>query len=364
MLDKIFTGYPMFKLKSEEGIPKNKIKSFPYLQTPYMALIRYFDLPNKIIDQFLYYAPILLDNYVSKKLHDVNILIAQGRAGLMSGKKIIKNGGIYFCDTGSSHVLYQQELLDDEYKSYNLNYHKLDNRIVDRALQEYETSSYISTPSQFTFDSFAKYGLEKKLFLNPYGSRISQFYPSKSKNYETFKVLFVAQINLRKGIFYLIEAFKKLKHPKKKLKIIGSISSDIKDLFLKSLTDEIEYVGIVNNLQLKDFYSEANVFVLPSIEEGLAMVMGEALACGCPVIATTNTGASSLFQDEKEGFIIPIRSSEHIYLKLQLLADSKDLQKKMSLAATALTKKINGWGDYGLRWVKKIKDITRINNII
>ena len=141
------------------------------------------------------------------------------------------------------------------------------------------------------------------------------------------------------------------------MKIVGSISSDIKDLFLKSLTDEIEYVGIVNNLQLKDFYSEANVFVLPSIEEGLAMVLGEAMACGCPVIATTNTGASNILDDHKEGFIIPIRSSEQILEKLQILADSPILQKEMSSACLQKVKKINGWKDYGDRWNKKLKSL-------
>ena len=48
----------------------------------------------------------------------------------------------------------------------------------------------------------------------------------------------------------------------------------------------------------------ADVMVQPSIEEGLSLVMAEALACGCPVIATENTGAEDLFQNNKEGFII------------------------------------------------------------
>ena len=59
--------------------------------------------------------------------------------------------------------------------------------------------------------------------------------------------------------------------------------------------------------------------------------MAEALACGCPVIATENTGAEDLFQNNKEGFIIKARSIDQIHDKMQLLADNKLLQKKCQI---------------------------------
>ena len=44
--------------------------------------------------------------------------------------------------------------------------------------------------------------------------------------------------------------------------------------------------------------------------KGMALVQGQAMACGCPVIATTNTGAEDLFTDGVEGFIVPIRDPD------------------------------------------------------
>ena len=99
--------------------------------------------------------------------------------------------------------------------------------------------------------------------------------------------------------------------------------------------------------------------VLPSIDEGLALVMGEALACGCPVIASSNTGALDLFSDGKEGYIIPIRSSEIIYDKLQTLADNPEIQNKMSIAAIKKARLIQGWGNYQNKWKEKLKSIKR-----
>jgi glycosyltransferase involved in cell wall biosynthesis len=90
--------------------------------------------------------------------------------------------------------------------------------------------------------------------------------------------------------------------------------------------------------------------VLPSIEEGLALVQGQALACGCPVLATTNTGSEDLFTDGIEGFIVPIRDVDALAGRLQLLAGDPALQRRMSEAALARVKHLGGWRQYGDLW--------------
>ena len=67
--------------------------------------------------------------------------------------------------------------------------------------------------------------------------------------------------------------------------------------------------------------SSSHVLVLPSVEEGLALVQAQAMACGCPLISSTNTGGEDLFSDGVEGFLVPIRSPEAIAERLQQLAD-------------------------------------------
>ena len=81
------------------------------------------------------------------------------------------------------------------------------------------------------------------------------------------------------------------------------------------------------------------------------MVMGEALACGCPVIATSHTGAADLFQDGREGFIVPIRSPQTIADRLQNLADDPQLRDQMSSAALNRVKVLSGWDTYGKNWI-------------
>ncbi len=79
----------------------------------------------------------------------------------------------------------------------------------------------------------------------------------------------------------------------------------------------------------------------------MATVQAQAMACGCPVIGTTHTGASDLFKDGGEGFIVPIREAPQIAERLQWLADEPDLRGQMSGAALARVKEIGGWRAYG-----------------
>ena len=99
--------------------------------------------------------------------------------------------------------------------------------------------------------------------------------------------------------------------------------------------------------KLKEIMSCSHVMVLPSVEEGLAMVQAQAMACGCPVIATKNTGAQNLYVDQKEGFIVPIRQPNIITEKLQHLADHPDIRKSMSILALARVREMGGWRTYG-----------------
>ncbi len=76
--------------------------------------------------------------------------------------------------------------------------------------------------------------------------------------------------------------------------------------------------------------------VLPSIEDGLGLVMAQALACGCPVIASEHTGGRDLFTHGVEEFIVPIRSPARITQYLQQFADDGALREQMSQATLQL----------------------------
>ena len=97
---------------------------------------------------------------------------------------------------------------------------------------------------------------------------------------------------------------------------------------------------------------------MPSLDEGMALVQGQALACGCPVIATTNSGGADLFTDGIEGFIVPIRDPDALLNRMQRLADDPALQQRMSEAALLRVRSLGGWKKYGDLWEQLLLNLT------
>jgi starch synthase len=349
LLNAIYTGYPHFKLKDELGIPKSKIKTFPWLHGPYMKRgVLKLDKFKWLNKEWAWQHHELLDKHVAKNIKDATIILALSGSGLRSGKKAQVLGGKYVCDRGSSHIRYQDKILSDEYQRWGLKFKGVDKRIIEKEEHEYEQADFITVPSEFVKSSFINEGVpENKIIKIPYGARLDRFKKIGDPKKNKFRVLWVGGISIRKGFFYALEAFQKLEHPNKEFVVIGSIFDEMKPLLSNFKTTNVSFLGIIPNQRLLEYYSSSNVFILPSIEEGLAMVQGEALACGCPIIATPNTGASDLFTDGKEGFIVPLRSVQALTDKLQLLADNPNMRDEMSENGLNLVKSLNGWDKYG-----------------
>lgn len=352
-LERIWTGYPQFKLRDETGIPREKIHSFAALQTLYMAWPRLPVVGRSVAAQreLTWLAQDSLDRRVAWSLREPRILVALSGQGARCGRRAKALGGRYVCDRGSSHIRVQDRLMGEEHARWGMDYRPIDRRIVDKEEREYDGADLITVPSGFAERSFIESGVPAaKLRRIPYGGRLDRFKPQGSPAKESFQVLFVGHVSLRKGVPYLLEAFARFDHPNKRLRLIGSVDPAIEPLLAKLPSEEVEFLGAVPNTDLSRHYSESQVLVLPSIEEGLAMVMAEAMASGCPVIASRNTGAEDLFTHGEEGLIVPIRSSEAILEALQRLAGSPHETAELRHKAAARIKTIDGWNGYGRQW--------------
>lgn len=145
----------------------------------------------------------------------------------------------------------------------------------------------------------------------------------------------------------------------KKPKDIGPVAPKIQPLLASHDLSQVEFVSTEPNAQLLQHYSSAHVMVLPSIEEGLAMVIGEALACGCPVIASEHTGGRDFFSDSVNGFIVPHREVDLLVQWPEALMQDEPLRQRMSEAAVRRVTEIGGWDAYGARWVERLSNEVR-----
>jgi len=191
----------------------------------------------------------------------------------------------------------------------------------------------------------------------------------------------------------LLQAFSELNLPNSELLLIGSINDEIKPFFRKygvryrgstsqtltSIREEVEprkikkntrtpknskitYIGHIPQRELYKYYSQGSVFAIMSIEEGLAMVQPQAMACGLPVICTTNTGGEDIVRDGKDGFVIPIRDVEKLKEKLVYLYENPEICWKMGESAKQRVSQGFTWDDYGDKIIKLYADILNRKN--
>ena len=168
----------------------------------------------------------------------------------------------------------------------------------------------------------------------------------------------MGQVGLRKGVPYLLEAFAKLKHPAKRLTVVGALQRHILPLIARMPTDKVRFLGSMPQAELAGVMSRSHVLALPSVEEGMAMVMAQALVCGCPVIATEATGAEDLFTDGVEGFVVPDRDAAALASRMQQVAEDPGLRERMGAAALMRVRSLGGWDGYGAAWDAMLHELT------
>jgi glycosyltransferase involved in cell wall biosynthesis len=226
----------------------------------------------------------------------------------------------------SSHMLTQMEILKEEFARFGVEQQVELPAMIDRCCREYEAADYVQVPSEFVLRSFLDRGYpECKLILIPFGVDSSKYAPSMSKD-GVFRALFVGRIGLRKGVQYLLEAWKKLDFADAELVLAGNVEPGFGDTIKR-------YAGL-RNVSLRGFvkdpvglFSSASVFVFPSLEEGSALVTYEAMASALPVVTTFNSG--SLVRDSVDGFIVPIRDAELLADRLSRLYDDRNFAHEM-----------------------------------
>ncbi len=343
-LRSLYTAYPLFKV---DGLPREKVRTLPWLMgASYLlgrlGLTRTRDRINAVtIESF--------DRWMASRLEPCDVFHCLSSFGAASHRAARERyGALTVCDRGSSHILFQDDILRNEYERVGIPYSGIDPRTIERELAEYEFCDLVTVPSTFAMRSFIEKGVDReKLRLNSYGVDLGMFHPMPKRDC-TFRVLFVGAISIRKGVPYLLEAVKQVAIPEIEVVLVGALDPGMNSL-LAPYIGAFRHAGVVARSLLSEFYSQASVLVLPSVEEGLALVMAQAMACGLPVIATSNTGAEDLFTDGAQGFIVPIRSPTAIAEKLAYLYENPDAREMMGAAALERVRSISGWDSYGAK---------------
>ncbi len=168
----------------------------------------------------------------------------------------------------------------------------------------------------------------------------TNFWQVGNRLHKSFRIGFAGQLQIIKGIQYLFEAWTQLKSPGE-LWICGPKVEYVVDgkrvwscgkIFESYLSSS--YKGwFRKRTELLNFYSNLDVFIAPSLEDGWNMTAVEAMSCSLPVITTSTTGMAQIIEDGVNGFIIPPKDVDAIKEKVSWCVQNRDQLKFMGINA-------------------------------
>lgn len=190
---------------------------------------------------------------------------------------------------------------------------------------------------------------DNKIIIHHFGVDVNKFKPTACKvNNGKLRILCVSTFEERKGLPYLIKAFKKVKNkfPSSELCHIGKPREDdgpMKQQLEKLIAElglmkSVNIMGYVPNSRLSLEYQASDLFVLPSItgtdgdKEGIPTVLIEAQASGLPVVSTYHAGIPELVLDGITGYLVPERNVDALADSICTLLANIEGRKRMGMA--------------------------------
>ena len=333
---KFYSYVPNFRLK-KFGFKGSTSSFLFFMMIPFLALEKF--LPSR---KTLELKVKILDFFTSIVQRKADLTIAM--SGLFVKSLIVaqKKGSKIIVERGSKHILAQKKILEGVPSLSGTK--PVPDFDVDRELKSYQLADYVAVASEHVKNSFKDYKFdEEKIFVNPYGVDLKDFY-AQERAEKKYDVIFVGNWSYQKGCDLLTEA---CEDSQISVLHVGAIQ----DLQFPEKTN-FTHIDSVDQKQLVNYYNQARIFCLPSRQEGLALVMAQAVSCGLPIVASNQTGAEDikrLIDDEKSIYVFceenPQALKKNILLALSETQTQYDNLNDLS------------WKAYGERYSNFIKTL-------
>jgi len=221
--------------------------------------------------------------------------------------------------------------------------------------RELELADAVIVASTFTARTLEAYPgrLSVPVYRIAYGAPPAGPPRDPTRRRDPLRVLFVGQMGQRKGLSYLLDAVEQLGSGAT-LTLLGRPLA--MPPVLKRALERHRWIESAPHPEVLRLMREHDVLVFPSLFDGFGLVMFEAMAQGTVVIATPNSAAPDILEDDRDGFIVPIRSADAIAEKLAQLADDRPLLHQMSEAARQTAARAT-WDEYRMKLTLAVKAV-------
>lgn len=356
MLCSLITGVPS-RMLSNSGLDRKRIDSIPsMLMLSYALRKAQYLLPPRMMSRLQRATHDVFSAQVARRLPACDVFIGLSAYSYDAILEAKARGVRTIIDHGSLHEKTDKEVVLEEQNTLgiklcgNSNYEWL----IEKEDREFEVADNVIVLSNVAKRSMVRHGVDaEKIFVNSCGVRLDRFSP-KGKKDSIFRIIHCSNLSGRKGIYYLVRAFRELQIRDAELWLIGSLSAMQSDRRYAELisgycTKQVVFKGEFKQDQLADIFSQGSVFVMPSLSDGFGMVVTQAMACGLPVIVSSMTGAADLITEGSNGFVFPSRNIDVLKEKLLFLYRNRDVCREMGEGARLTVATAHTWDHYGNR---------------
>jgi len=183
--------------------------------------------------------------------------------------------------------------------------------------------------------------LSKRIEYVANGIEPYEISPNYVKENEILTILFVGLLKESKGVSVLLKALTGIKNGKFKARFLGEFESidyknEIKSFVIQNkLQDRIEFLGVRTGIEKEYIYKSADIFCFPTYFEceNFPVVLLEAMKYALPIISTNWRAIPDIIDDSKTGILVPIKDSNILREKIEILLNSSELRKLLGLNA-------------------------------
>ncbi len=297
--------------------------------------------------------------FSARHLPDADMLVTWSGASVEAIDVAKRRNMTVVLERGSTHIAHQSDVLREGFARWGLTWKETDRRLVERELLEYAAADLIVTGSSIAKESFLARGFPSgRIAVNPYGVDLTRFHPAKPSDggRREKRVLFVGEIGVRKGVPWLLQAFTRLSEDWT-LHLVGPMAPGFRNALARLPNERVVLRGVLSGDALAAAYRDADIFCLPSIEEGFGMVILQAMASGLPVVASGATGGPDAGVKDRDILIVPPGDSASLADALIRLAGDPELRRAIGAAAATRVSSGFSWDDYGRRAIGILREL-------
>ena len=255
---------------------------------------------------------------------------------------------------GSAHIAEQAALLREEESRIGRPVERPSAWMIGREQREYERADHIVVLSEFARASFERRGISAdRLSVLPLGVDVEAFRAPEASvqvrvdrilSGRPLRVLYVGALSARKGLVDLLETARRCEGLPIEFALVGPWVSETESL-LKGAAPNVVVRGSRRQADLPTEYWNADLFFFPTIEDGFGMVLTQAIAAGCPVLATGHCAAPDLVQAGAAGWVLPIRRPDAFETRIRWCHENRAELADVIRAHATTPVHIRSWHD-------------------